>query len=104
MTGRIKVAVLQATGLVNSPQQNLNRLAARAQEAKAQGADLLVTPELFVSGYAPSLVHSTTGLASGSCSPTLPCPPAWRSSLPLSSTMGAGATFRHPSSAATAWR
>lgn len=61
MTGRIKVAVLQATGLVNSPQQNLNRIAARAQEAKAQGADLLVTPELFVSGYAPSLVHSTDG-------------------------------------------
>lgn len=63
MTGRIKVAVLQATGLVNSPQQNLNRLAARAHEAKAQGADLLVTPELFVSGYAPSLVHSTDGTA-----------------------------------------
>lgn len=61
MTGRVKVAVLQATGLVNSPQQNLNMLAARAQEAKAQGADLLVTPELFVSGYAPSLVHSTDG-------------------------------------------
>lgn len=63
MTGRIKVAVLQATGLVNSPQQNLNRIAVRAQEAKAQGADLLVTPELFVSGYAPSLVHSTDGTA-----------------------------------------
>ncbi|WP_437773652.1 nitrilase-related carbon-nitrogen hydrolase [Arthrobacter sp. KNU40] len=63
MTGRIKVAVLQATGLVNSPQQNLNRLAARAQEAKALGADLLVTPELFISGYAPGLVHGTDGTA-----------------------------------------
>ena len=61
MTGRIRVAVLQGTGLVNSPQQNLNRLASRAQEARAQGADLLVTPELYVSGYAPSLVHTTDG-------------------------------------------
>jgi predicted amidohydrolase len=59
----LKVAVLQATGLVNSPQQNLNALAARAHEAKARGADLLVTPELFVCGYAPSLVHSTDGAA-----------------------------------------
>lgn len=41
----------------------LHRIAVRAQEAKAQGADLLVTPELFVSGYAPSLVHSTDGTA-----------------------------------------
>ena len=63
MTGRIKVAVLQGTGLVNSPQQNLNRLASRAQEARAQGADLLVTPELYVSGYAPSLVYSADGEA-----------------------------------------
>ena len=63
MTGRIRVAVLQGTGLVNSPQQNLNGLSSRAQEARAQGADLLVTPELYVSGYAPSLVHTTDGEA-----------------------------------------
>jgi predicted amidohydrolase len=63
VTGRIRVAVLQGTGLVNSPQENLNRIASRAQEARAQGADLLVTPELFVSGYAPSLVHTTDGVA-----------------------------------------
>jgi predicted amidohydrolase len=63
VTAALRVAVLQATGLVNSPQQNLNRLAVRAKEAKEQGADLLVTPELFVSGYAPSLVHSTDGTA-----------------------------------------
>ncbi|WP_427134957.1 nitrilase-related carbon-nitrogen hydrolase [Pseudarthrobacter sp. S9] len=60
-TGRLKVAVLQATGLVNSPQQNLHGLAGHAQEAHQQGADLLVTPELFTAGYAPSLVHSTDG-------------------------------------------
>ena len=63
MTGRIRVAVLQDTGRVNSPQQNLDRLASRAQEAKAQGAALLVTPELYVSGYAPGLVHTADGAA-----------------------------------------
>jgi 5-aminopentanamidase len=61
--GRLRVAVLQSTGLVNSPQQNLHRLASRAREARGQGADILVTPELFIAGYAPGLVHGTDGAA-----------------------------------------
>ena len=63
MTGPLRVAVLQSTGLVNSPQENLRRIAARAGEARQLGADILVTPELFVSGYAPSLVHGQDGAA-----------------------------------------
>lgn len=59
--GTLRIAVLQATGLVNSPARNLDVLAAAAQDAARQGADLLVTPELFPSGYAPSLVHGTDG-------------------------------------------
>ena len=61
MTGRLRVAVLQDTGLVNSAQNNLRRLAMRAHEARRRGADLLVTPELFTAGYAPTLVHAGNG-------------------------------------------
>lgn len=57
----LRVAVLQATGLVNSAAENIRRIAARAQEARQRGANLLVTPELFASGYAPTLVHGTDG-------------------------------------------
>jgi predicted amidohydrolase len=60
-SGQLRIAVLQSTGLVNSPARNLDVLAAAAQDAVRQGADLLVTPELFPSGYAPSLVHHTDG-------------------------------------------
>ncbi|MFE4835343.1 nitrilase-related carbon-nitrogen hydrolase [Arthrobacter sp. NPDC056691] len=59
----LRVAVMQATGLVNSPAENLRRLAFRAGEAVAKGAGLLVTPELFTAGYAPTLVHGTDGTA-----------------------------------------
>jgi len=59
----LRVAVLQATGLVNSGAENLRRLATRAHEARQRGANLLVTPELFASGYAPTLVHGTDGAA-----------------------------------------
>ncbi|UVJ40147.1 nitrilase-related carbon-nitrogen hydrolase [Arthrobacter sp. CJ23] len=61
--GVLRVGVLQATGLVNSPPQNLQRVANRAREAAQQGAGLLVTPELFSCGYAPSLVHMSDGAA-----------------------------------------
>lgn len=60
-TPDLRVAVLQATGLVNSGAVNLRRLAIRAEEAKQRGAELLVTPELFSSGYAPAPVHGTDG-------------------------------------------
>lgn len=59
----LRVAVLQATGVVNSVAENLRRIAVRAHEAKQCGAKLLVTPELFTSGYAPTLVHGTDGAA-----------------------------------------
>ncbi|MFJ5956500.1 nitrilase-related carbon-nitrogen hydrolase [Paenarthrobacter sp. NPDC092416] len=59
----LRVAVLQATGLVNSAAENLRRLATRALEARQRGASLLVTPELFTSGYAPTLIHGTDGAA-----------------------------------------
>lgn len=59
----LRVAVLQATGLVNSGPANLRRIAGWAGEARRRGADLLVTPELFSSGYAPTLVHGIDGLA-----------------------------------------
>ena len=52
---------MQATGLVNSAQYNLRRLAVQAREARRRGADLLVTPELFTAGYAPTLVHAGNG-------------------------------------------
>ncbi|MGX9901523.1 nitrilase-related carbon-nitrogen hydrolase [Arthrobacter sp. SA17] len=57
----LRVAVLQATGLVNSARENLRRLAERAREAQKRGATLLVTPELFTTGYAPTLVHANDG-------------------------------------------
>lgn len=57
----LRVGVLQATGLVNSVAENLRGIAARAHEARQRGAKLLVTPELFTSGYAPTLVHGTDG-------------------------------------------
>ena len=38
-------------------------MAVRAEEARQRGADLLITPELFTSGYAPTLVHGTDGTA-----------------------------------------
>lgn len=57
----LRVGVLQATGVVGLPQHNLDRIAAHAREARALGADLLVTPELFVAGYAPALVHGQDG-------------------------------------------
>ncbi|UVJ40141.1 nitrilase-related carbon-nitrogen hydrolase [Arthrobacter sp. CJ23] len=38
-------------------------MAVRAEQARQRGADLLVTPELFIPGYAPTLVHGTDGEA-----------------------------------------
>ena len=57
----LRVAVLQATGEVNSVPENLERIAAGAREARQHGARLLITPELFTCGYAPTLVHGTDG-------------------------------------------
>lgn len=59
--GYLRVAVLQATGAVGSPQKNMRNVAFRAREARKRGADLLVTPELYATGYAPDSVHGTDG-------------------------------------------
>jgi predicted amidohydrolase len=48
---------------VFSPSQNIQRVAIHAREAVQQGAGLMVTPELFSSGYAPRLVHQNDGAA-----------------------------------------
>lgn len=47
----ITLAGLQATGTTGDVAANLALLASAAREATARGADLLVTPEMFVSGY-----------------------------------------------------
>ncbi len=55
------MAVLQATGAVNEVEENLRRLEGHAACAAGQGAELLVTPELFATGYAPALVVDSDG-------------------------------------------
>jgi 5-aminopentanamidase len=59
----LRVAVLQAIGVANSAPENLQRITASAHEVRQRGADLLVTPELFIPGYAPAQVHGTDGAA-----------------------------------------
>lgn len=49
----MRIALYQTAGdPANEPTANLDRLAAAAQRAKAGGADLLVAPEMFLTGYA----------------------------------------------------
>ncbi len=57
----MKIAALQATGAVGSAQDNRETLEAAARQAALEGAELLVTPELFVSGYDPLRVHADDG-------------------------------------------
>ena len=47
----LRVAVLQSEGRPGNVSANLALLAARAREAAAGGARLLVTPELFLTGF-----------------------------------------------------
>lgn len=47
----LRIAVLQSAGLEGDVAGNLRALADAAHCARAQGADLLVTPEMFVTGY-----------------------------------------------------
>ncbi|MFB9376901.1 nitrilase-related carbon-nitrogen hydrolase [Kineococcus gynurae] len=61
--GGLRVAVLQATGVVGDAAANLARVRSAAREAAGAGADLLLTPELFVSGYAPARVGDDDGAA-----------------------------------------
>jgi predicted amidohydrolase len=55
------LAVLQAAGEVNAVGENLRRLEDYAAHAAEQGVELLVTPELFATGYAPALVVDSDG-------------------------------------------
>ncbi|MFD3590776.1 nitrilase-related carbon-nitrogen hydrolase [Streptomyces sp. NPDC058683] len=57
----LKVAVLQATGVVGDAPRNLATVEEFARRAVERGARLLVTPELFVSGYDPTAVADDDG-------------------------------------------
>lgn len=47
----IRLAALQTVGTLRDVAANLDELARTAEDAAAAGADLLVTPEMFVTGY-----------------------------------------------------
>lgn len=51
--GGLRLAVLQAAAVVLDPERNLEILRSAAQEARGSGASLILTPELFLTGYAP---------------------------------------------------
>ena len=55
------MAVLQSAARINAVTENLERIAMFAQKAASRGADLLMTPELFTTGYAPGLVKHSDG-------------------------------------------
>lgn len=50
----IQVAVVQAVAVLDDVQRNLATLARGIVQAAAQGAEVVVTPELFATGYNPS--------------------------------------------------
>jgi predicted amidohydrolase len=47
----MKLALYQGPGLINAPAASFALLAEKASNAKARGADLLLLPEMFLSGY-----------------------------------------------------
>lgn len=47
----LKIAGLQTAGTLRDVDANLRELEAAAEEAAAHGAELLITPEMFVTGY-----------------------------------------------------
>ncbi|MEO6820963.1 MAG: carbon-nitrogen hydrolase family protein [Candidatus Nanopelagicales bacterium] len=47
----MKLAIYQCESMPGAVAENLDRLSRTADEASAAGADLLVTPEMFLSGY-----------------------------------------------------
>jgi 5-aminopentanamidase len=47
----MKIALYQGPGHVNNPEAGFTLMAAKAAEAKANGADLLLLPEMYLSGY-----------------------------------------------------
>jgi len=57
----MKIALLQSTGTVGAAQENRETLESAARTAADGGAELLLTPELFLSGYDPMNVHHDDG-------------------------------------------
>lgn len=53
MSDRLKIAMAQVDCIVGDVDGNAARLGRALQQAEAEGADLVVTPELGVSGYPP---------------------------------------------------
>ena len=47
----MKIALYQGPGVINDPDAAFALMERRAVEAKASGADLLLMPEMFLSGY-----------------------------------------------------
>lgn len=58
-TPTVKLAVLQARAEPLAIADNLQIVDSAARDARAAGADLLLTPELFVTGYAPRLIRES---------------------------------------------
>lgn len=57
------IAVAQAVAVVDDVDHNLATLTRLATEAKEAGAQVVVTPELFATGYAPERAWSHDGVA-----------------------------------------
>ena len=57
----LRIAVLQGAARTNAVAENLAKISSFAEQAAREGTDLLVTPELFATGYAPSLVRHSDG-------------------------------------------
>ena len=62
MTDSIKVVLAQLNLWVGDIDGNVDKILAAAEEARAQGADLLATPELAVLGYPPDDLLLRSGL------------------------------------------
>ncbi|GHG95521.1 carbon-nitrogen hydrolase family protein [Streptomyces rubradiris] len=67
-TGKLRVALLQSLGVPSDVGRTLKRLEGAAGEAAAAGADLLVTPELFLGGYVNDVRSCAAEIASGGSS------------------------------------
>ncbi|MBK0422087.1 carbon-nitrogen hydrolase family protein [Leucobacter sp. CSA2] len=50
-TAPLRVTLLQAASAPGEPEENLRRLDAHAGAAAGKGSDLLITPEMFITGY-----------------------------------------------------
>lgn len=57
----MRIALLQATGVVGAAQENRETLEGATRTAAQGGAELVVTPELFLSGYDPLRVGQDDG-------------------------------------------